>query len=142
MGFLFFFKFSILWDGLRHGVEKVKKKKTKTKKVVALFSITQQCLIFSLSFVIFVCTYESFVNLWWYARFGIWVYVSSNFKMLVSFWFCFACRLPFSFFCLKVFFVCFGTMYNNCITWAGTWTSCYIDIIYEYKNMFSLWRKF
>lgn len=29
-----------------------------------------------------------------------------------------------------------------CITWAGTWTSCYIDIIYEYEIMFSLWRKF
>lgn len=30
-------------------------------------------------FVIFVCMYESFVNLWLYARFGKWVYVSSKF---------------------------------------------------------------
>lgn len=51
------------------------------------------------------------------------------------------CRL--SFFCINVlFFVSFWDHVQYCITWAGSWTSCYIDIIYEYKNMFSLWRKF
>lgn len=50
----------------------------------------------------------------------------------------------FSLFCLKVllFSVYFWDHVQYCITWAGSWTSCYIDIIYEYKKMFSLWRKF
>lgn len=130
--FLNVFKFSILCVGLRHGVEKVKKEKCCSflDNIMSniQFEFCNICMYeWKFSKFVIVCTF-------WHMSVCI-----LKFEMLVSFWFCFACRLPFSFFCFSVYF---WDHVQYCITWAGSWTSCYIDIIYEYKNKFSLWRKF
>lgn len=101
---LFFnvFKFSILWHGLRHGVEKkmFKEKNRKTKKVVALdntimsniqFEFCNICMyVWKFCELVMVCTF-------WHMS----VCISSNFKnacfLFFFFWFRFACRLPFFF---------------------------------------------
>lgn len=59
-----------------------------------------------------ICMCGSFVHLWLYARFGIWVYVSKGGKKENACYFRFACRRLFSF----EFSVCtflFGTMYKK-----------------------------